>query len=179
MPTSLVSTGVQFPDSTIQTTAASASPYVTLLAQTVTSATSQVAVSFNPALYVAYECYVLLPITTANACGLQFSTNAGSTWITSNYVINSDGSGRNCIDVASTGASASFTVWLTTNNTYGGYVAGFRMNNAGSSSGGNWGWAQPTGSINAMRFISGQSNSGGQSGTISSGQFVVIGVKNS
>ena len=177
MAVSLISTGVQFPDNSIQTTAASASPYTTLLNQTVTSATSQVAVSFTPALYVAYECYATLPITTQGNCGMQFSTDSGNTWVTFGYTLNGDSSGRNCGDVASNGASAQMIVWFTTSSTYGAYVQGSRMNNYGSSNGGSFGFAQQTANFNAIRFISGSSNSGGQSGTISSGKFVIIGVK--
>lgn len=62
MPTSLVSTGVQFPDSTIQTTAASASGIVLLESVTVSAATTATLTSFS----TTYRNYLVFCMNLVN-----------------------------------------------------------------------------------------------------------------
>lgn len=74
MPTSLVSTGVQFPDSTIQTTAASASGLTLLQTVTGTSASTIDITGFSN----TYKNYRILGINIRNASG-SFSTDLRAT----------------------------------------------------------------------------------------------------
>ncbi len=86
MATSLVSTGVQFPDSTIQTTAAGASG-LTLLSTVTASGASQA--DFTGLSSTAYMYYQLigkniLP-STQMTLELLVSTNNGSSFVTTGY----------------------------------------------------------------------------------------------
>lgn len=74
MPTSLVSTGVQFPDSTVQTTAASASGLTLLQTVTGTSASTIDITGFSN----TYKNYRILGINIRNASG-SFSTDLRAT----------------------------------------------------------------------------------------------------
>lgn len=85
MAVSLVSTGIQFPDSTIQTTAASASSMVKIQTQTFSGASS---VTFSSGITSTYKSYLLIFTniysTTASNASLSFdiSADGGSTWLT-------------------------------------------------------------------------------------------------
>ena len=86
MAVSLISTGVQFPDNSIQTTAAGASAMV--LAATATASSSSEIVFNN--LSSSYRAYMLeydsLYLSTANQNLLMtISTNNGSSYLTANY----------------------------------------------------------------------------------------------
>lgn len=84
MPTSLVSTGVQFPDSTIQTTAASASPGATAVGSIVMMSRQSQSTSY-PGMYDAgvnsgsYDgSYSLAPYTNINIGGTLYPTSLTS-----------------------------------------------------------------------------------------------------
>lgn len=89
MATSLVSTGVQFPDSSIQTTAAGASP-ITLITTTTASAASEVAFTGLSSTYVKYIIELTNVSSSVNNTNLYIrtSTNNGSSYDSgaSNYV---------------------------------------------------------------------------------------------
>lgn len=93
MPTSLVSTGVQFPDSTIQTTAASASPGATAVGSIVMMSMQSSSISY-PGMYDAgvnsgiYESnYYIAPYTNINIGGTLYPANLTSiqTYAASGY----------------------------------------------------------------------------------------------
>lgn len=87
MAVSLVSTGVQFPDATIQTTAASASPFVLLYSTNALS--GYYATVDSTVITSTYNNYFILlqgTINYANYGGMYFDmAGAGPTWATSGY----------------------------------------------------------------------------------------------
>jgi hypothetical protein len=93
MPTSLVSTGVQFPDNSIQTTAASASAVA--LVQTVTANNTTGNLEF-PSVFGSYH-YVQIvmgncvPINSNNPIRFETTANNGSSYQTSNFGGNFNG----------------------------------------------------------------------------------------
>jgi hypothetical protein len=85
MPTSLVSTGVQFPDSSIQTTAASAAPVVLISSTVVSSAVSSLTFSVSASsVYAYYMLYMKNPVCAggSNRSGRFRVSRDGSTFLT-------------------------------------------------------------------------------------------------
>ena len=126
MATSLVSTGVQFPDSTIQTTAASASPITLISSATSTSGTT---LTFT-GLTTSYRYYVFsftnlkndnTPTSSAGYSELyiRFSNNNGSSYATSGYLTIAPGS----VGTSGGGTNRVLT-GLTTNNLTGSSMNG-------------------------------------------------------
>lgn len=126
MATSLVSTGVQFPDSSIQTTAASASPITLISSATSTSGTT---LTFT-GLTTSYRYYIFsftnvkndnTPSGTTGYSELyiRFSNNNGSSYATSGYL---------SVALGSVGTSGGGTnrvlTGLTTNNLTGSSMNG-------------------------------------------------------
>ena len=86
MATSLVSTGVQFPDSTIQTTAAGASGLTLLSTVTASGASQADFTGLSPTAYMYYQLIGknILP-STQMTLELLVSTNNGSSFVTTGY----------------------------------------------------------------------------------------------
>ena len=87
MPTSLVSTGVQFPDNSIQTTAAGSSAMVKITATTISSATANVQFSVNAnSVYAYYMLSMYKPSVTGstNRTGRFRVSRDGSTFLDTN-----------------------------------------------------------------------------------------------
>jgi hypothetical protein len=178
MPTSLVSTGVQFPDSTIQTTAAGASNVVKISSTTVSSAVSAVNVTsgLSTSTYGIFLIHVIFPtISNGDTIGLQVSSNGGSTYATSGYQINGSAD-RLWMSVSSTSNSNSGYVWLFMNagNTY---VTGANIGTFGNNTGGTQGSSYVGGgTTNAIRFVAAAgSGPTSQSGNITGGTYIVYG----
>lgn len=178
MAVSLVSTGVQFPDSSIQTTAASASPWVVISNTTVSSAVSQIAVTINTSLYSVFQIFYSFPQSSSGQdLGFQISTNGGSSYSTGGYILNGEG-GR-----------TMFNICGSQNNQYGSgfcffyagpngcYTTGFRQTMYGATSGGNFGGANSTANVNAIRLITGSDSGQAPNGNLTAGTFVVLGLK--
>ena len=135
MPTSLVSTGVQFPDSTIQTTAASASTVTLVSTATSTSGTT---VSFTglsttykkyQVVYNGVRCNASASFATSARLGLRFSTDNGSSYLSAarysyavSYFDNKPTSPG--INVASTFGDDRIDLYSQSNITSGSFTSG-------------------------------------------------------
>jgi hypothetical protein len=178
MAVTLVSTGVQFPDNSIQTTAASASPWVIISNTTVSSAVAQIAVTINTSLYSAFQLFCSFPQSSSGQnIGFQTSNNGGSTYSTGGYILNGEG-GRNMFTICGSQSdqnASGFCFFYVGPN--GAYTSGFRQNTYGASSGGAFGAAISTANINALRFITGNDSGQAPNGNLTAGTYVVLGLR--
>lgn len=195
MAVSLISTGVQFPDNSIQTTAAGASAMV--LAATATASNSS-AIVFNN-LSNSYRAYMLeydsVYLSSANQNLLMtISTNNGSSYLTANYAralvrnagtLSGNYSGNDSVFYIGTLAGFSGTstttgsgiIYIFAPNTSGIYsqyymeTATFDNSNNFEMVAGSMGNNGTTSAVNAVRLTS-------SSGNIAAGNFRLYGLVN-
>jgi hypothetical protein len=198
MATSLVSTGVQFPDSTIQTTAATASaPSATVFISSTIVASSTASVAFTGLSNSTYAYYVLeftnLYFTSNDSLLIQLSSDNGASYATGGYNGTVVWGGAGVGQTAYTNASyiviggIAQQVGNTTTNTCAGFI---EIHNAGVEGGI---FTFNTGNKATNNVTSAQSGAGGLlsgaawnafklqglSYNIAGGRFYLYGVKNS
>jgi hypothetical protein len=192
MPTSLISTGVQFPDNSIQTTAAGAAA-LTFISST--TASSSATVSFTG--LATYDQFIIalsdVKLASGNTFRLLFSTDNGATYLSTSYFFSTTGAITNAGNVNNGGASAAQILLnsaqpISATNSISGNVNLFGLPSAsvrpmgtsqlcsfdsGNTTISNTAFGHATAqTINAVRF---QANTG----NIASGTFRLYGVSNS
>lgn len=197
MAVSLVSTGVQFPDSSIQTTAASASPMVFISSTIVTSSTASV--SFTGLSNSTYAYYIIefsnVFSTSEDVMRAVFSDDNGATYYTSGYNYLSVYGGSGVGQIYSTNGNPPIVAGYPQNfgtsiqNSSSGLI---QLHNVGVSGGGGM-ITYTTGSKNNSQTPSTQIGNGGffgnttynavrlapSSASFSGGNFYLYGVKKS
>ena len=195
MATSLVSTGVQFPDSTIQTTAAGGGTVVFISSTTISSSTASVA--FTGLSNSTYSYYILefsnLYLTSDDTLTIRLSSDNGSTYLTTGYngilIYAGAGVGQYSISNGSPNTIAGYAqaVGTAAANTCAGFI---ELHNVGVEGGI---FTYRTGNKSSANYAGYQAGSGGlygnatynafrlqaTSANISAGKFYLYGVKKS